>query len=150
MPCTLFGTQIPTHRPLIVLQRPPQLLTLTVWIKVFSEFELTSVGLALYGWLFRDTNFIGLLKLKANKSPKRPIVQALKNPTKILLLNPNHGFSSNIYEYPNIININTGHNRLKNHRYIFITQSFSYYQLKNRLKHYPNIMELPLFQNILL
>ena len=36
------------------------------------------------------------------------------------------------------------------HRHIHMIQFFSYYQLKNLLKHYPNTMKLHLFHNLLL
>ena len=44
--------------------------------RVSSVFILTSVGLALHGWLFKDTHF----KSETNDSPKLPIVEAPTNP----------------------------------------------------------------------
>ena len=51
--------------------------------KVSSEFLLTSVGLAWYGWLFTYTDFIGPFKLWTNESWKSSIVLRLNNPKKI-------------------------------------------------------------------
>ena len=44
--------------------------------RVSSVFILTSVGLALHGWLFKDTHF----KSETNDSPNFPIVEAPTNP----------------------------------------------------------------------
>ena len=45
------------------------------WImKKFLRIILTSVDVASNSQLFRDTPFIRLSKIKANNSPKRPII----------------------------------------------------------------------------
>ena len=63
---------------------------------------MTIVGLAWHGWLFRNTYFMGPVKLKASGSPKLPILQVLNNPINIFKINSKiivYGvFSSNIYE----------------------------------------------------
>ena len=48
--------------------------------------------------------------------------------------------SLNIYEYQKYDQPRCYPNRLKNHRYVCIIQSFSYFQLKNFLKHWLNII----------
>ena len=68
-----------------MLQLLPHLLTLTVnWQKrVFSEFILRSVGLALHDWLFRDTHFTGPFKLESSDSSRpRFMAQTPNNPIR--------------------------------------------------------------------
>ena len=59
-----------------------------------------------------------------------------------------HAFLLNIYEYPR--NHQYQYYQLKNHTYICVVRFFSCYQLQNLLKYYPNLMEMHLFQNLLL
>ena len=120
--------------------------------KIWSEFTLTIVVLVWHDWFFRDTHFIAPLELKANDSLKHSIEQEVNKLINIFLINPNiwYPFLSNIYEYQKYHQHQYYHNRLKNDWHIRIIQSFLYYQMKNVLKHYWNLMELHSFQNLLL
>ena len=122
--------------------------------KSFMRVYINKCWSSLTWLIFRDTHFIGPLEIKPNDSPKRHIVQAQNNLINIFKINANiwyHVFSSNIHEYhPKYNQHQYYQNRLKNHGHIHIVQSFSYYMLKNLLKHYLNITELYLFNNILL
>ena len=51
--------------------------------KEFHQFIVTIVGLALHGWLFKVTNFIGSLQLECSDLLKITSVQALNNPINI-------------------------------------------------------------------
>ena len=72
------------YRSSVVLQHPPRLLTLTVYVKrrVLLEF-ISIIVLAYHGWLLRDAHFLGTFKLETFDSLNVSIVQALHNPINI-------------------------------------------------------------------
>ena len=47
------------------------------------EFILTSVSVALHGWLFRDTFFTGLFESETSDSAKSAMMHVLNNPVNI-------------------------------------------------------------------
>ena len=148
-----FRTQTRAYGSSTVLQVPPHLLTLKVNRSKRVSSLSTSVGPALHGCLFRDTHFIGPLEWKANNYLlKLPIAQELNNPISVFKNKSKHYFISCLFTkylwYPEYHQHHYYHNRLENHIHIHIIESFSNDQLKFYLKHYPNIMELHLLQNL--
>ena len=99
---TLFGPQTRICGSLIVFQFSPHLLNSKLIKRVPLDFVLTSVGLALHGWLFRNTHVIGHLELKTNNLPEFPIVQGVNSLINIFLINATilyQVLSSNIYQH---------------------------------------------------
>ena len=79
-----FFKQSQAYRSSVVLQHPPHLLTLTVYVKrrVLLEF-ISIIVLAYRGWLLRDAHFLGTFKLETFDSLNVSIVHALHNPINI-------------------------------------------------------------------